>query len=103
MRPQMTIFCELLTKKLEPGGYIIYVFKNLDDNTYLMCTRLPNWECSNIDIGDIGYVDYKEVIAGIDTWYNNSSKAFIKYNYTGIYFNNFIHKVEKPIKEIQMT
>lgn len=98
----MTILCELLAKKEEPGGYIVYVFKNLDDHTYLMCTRLPNWDCSNIELGDIGYLDYKQVIAGIDEWYNQSSKNFIKYNYTGIYFNNFILKEDKIVKEIRM-
>lgn len=99
----MTIHCELLAKKQEPGGYTIYVFRDLDDYTYLMCTRLPNWECGNVEIGDIGYLDYRQVIAGIDTWYNQSIKDFVKYNYTGIYFNNFVPKKEKIVKEIRMV
>ena len=55
-----------------------------------MITRWPNWQHSNIDIGEIGYVTYKEVIAGQDTWWDGTK--FVPYNYTNIVFIKFVRK-----------
>jgi hypothetical protein len=88
----LTIHCKLLAKEHDFGGYIIYVFENLDDasfgHRYIMTTRWSNWEHKNIEIGEIGYLTYKEVIAGQDTWYDGSK--FIPYNYTNIIFIRFV-------------
>ena len=37
-----------------------------------MCVRWPNWECRQLKNGESGYLDFKEVRAGIDTWYDGS-------------------------------
>lgn len=91
----MTIKCKLLAKREEVGGYIVYVFQNLDDNSYLMCTRLPNWETPFLELGDIGFLEFKEVIAGVDQWYSRSDQQHYYYKYTGIYFLNFVEYKEK--------
>ena len=72
----MIIKAKLLALK-EDQKYIIYVFQNLDDNSYVMCTRLPNWESPVININDIGYLNYKEVIGGESEWYHKETKKNI--------------------------
>lgn len=90
----VTIYAKLLAKEHDLGGYTTYVFENLDNapfgHKYLMVTRWPNWQHSNIDIGEIGYVTYKEVIAGQDTWWDGTK--FVPYNYTNIVFIKFVRK-----------
>lgn len=83
-------------------GYTTYVFKNLDSvspfDKYIMTTRWPNWQHRNIDIGEIGYLTYKEVIAGQDTWWDGSQ--FIPYNYTNIVFIKFVKEKDNSSKDI---
>lgn len=98
----VTIYCKLLAKEHDIGGYTTYVFKNLDNapfgHQYLMCTRWPNWEHRNLDIGEKGYLTYKEVIAGVDSWYDG--KDFIPYNYTNIIFIKFVKENKDNLKQI---
>lgn len=86
------------------GGYITYVFQNLDSTNafdkYLMCTRFPNWGSPFIKLGDVGYVKYREVFGGVDEWYDRVKEVFVKYNYTDIHFLDFIY--DKP-KQDEIT
>jgi hypothetical protein len=75
----------------EELGYVTYVFKDLDTEEYVMCTKFPKWNSEPIGIGDCGYIEYKEIIAGKDTWYNGSEQ--IPYIYEGCQFIKFV-----PIK-----
>lgn len=90
------ILSELVALREDIGGYIVYVFsiKNgkLPYDKYIMCTRFPNWESPYIKIGDVGFLKYREVDAGIDKWFDGEN--FIKYKYTGVHFLDFIY--EKP-------
>lgn len=95
----MTVLhCELLAYQEDPGDYTIYVFKNLDYtgvlDRYIMCTKCPNWNSSPIEIGQRGYLKYKEIIAGKDSWYDSTSNDFIPYKYDGIQFFEFVK--DKP-------
>ncbi len=87
---------KLLALREECGGYIIYVFEIIGGippfEKYVMCTRFPNWETPFISIGDVGYLKYREVIAGKDIWYDGDK--FVPYKYTGIHFLDFV--LEKP-------
>lgn len=89
---------------IQPGQYTVYVFKNLDEQNnsllrYITVTRLPNWNCKNLEIGDIGYFECDYVNAG-DVYYQTSTGTQEKYNYTVCYLINFIEKQEKiKIKE----
>lgn len=58
-----------------------------------MTTRWPNWQHKHLELGEIGYLTYKEVVAGVDTWYDGDT--FIPYNYSNIIFIKFIEKEEK--------
>ena len=85
---------KLLTSSTDFGGYITYVFEKEEYTSaydhYVMCTRFPNWMHEHISIGDIGFLSYKEVEAGTDTWYDNESGMQIPYKYTGVHFLKFI-------------
>lgn len=78
---------------IRESQYTVYVFKNLEDGEYIMCTRLPNWKTPNINISDIGYLQYQIVKAG-DVYYDPNTDQKIKYNYSNIYFINFIDEKE---------
>lgn len=73
------------------GVYTMYVFKNLEDSTYVMCTKLPNWQTPDVTVGDIGFLNYQIVKAG-EEYYNPSTDETIKYLYSNIYFINFVQK-----------
>ena len=91
---KMVIKSKLLALK-EENSYITYDFQNLDDNTYLMCTRLPNWDSPLINIDDIGYLQYKEVIGGESEWYHKDTATKYKYSYDNTFFINFVPYTEK--------
>lgn len=83
----------------EDCGYITYVFENLDEcdilHKYLMCVRFPNWESPMLNIGDKGFVKYREVCAGLDKWYDKESDTFIPYKFTDIHFLDFVFEKQK--------
>lgn len=66
-----------------------------------MVTRLPNWQCREVEINEIGFLEYNSVIAGKDCWYQKETNTMIPYNYTNNYFINFIvEKEDNYSKEI---
>lgn len=101
MDGEIVIHGELVAQAQEFGDYTVYVFLNLDessvDTKYFMCTRMPNWEQPILDIGDKGYVAMKEVVAGVDKWYDRISDKFVNYGFSQVYFIKFIREVPKII------
>lgn len=97
-----TYFGEVVA--IQPGQYTVYVFKNLDecDNSllrYITATRLPNWNCKNLQIGDVGYIECEYINAG-DSYYQVATGQTNTYNYTVCYLINFIEKQQEvTIKE----
>ena len=87
---------ELLAVK--EGTYTMYVFKDLIENKFIMCTRLPNWQVQEINIGDVGYLKIKEVCAGDN--YVDVDNTKHNYKYDNIYFENFVAKSESKQKQI---
>lgn len=101
----ITIYSKLLAAEQDLMGYITYVFKCLESNVpfghqYCMVTRLPNWQCRDIEIGEIGYLTYNEVIAGKDKWFCPETGQMIPYNYTNIYFVKFVKEKADNSKDI---
>ena len=99
---QNTIRSKLVAK--QDGFYKNYVFQNLDQENnsifkYITVTLCPNWsiECE-IEIGDIGFLEYEFVEAGED-YFQRNSKEIKQYNFTTNYFLNFIREKEKINKE----
>lgn len=91
---KITIHAEMIDYKYEPGGYIVYIFRNLEskrwDTKYFMCTQVPNWDQPPIKLRDIGYLTIQEVIAGEDTWYDILSGQQVPYLYNNIYLVKFL-------------
>ena len=62
---EITLHVQLKAKYIDIGGYITYVFENLDfknyEDQYVMCVQFPNWNQSEIKINDIGYVNVRYV------------------------------------------
>lgn len=84
----VNIRVKLIAKQTDIFDYTTYAFQNIDTGEYVLCTRFPNWEHSIIEIGEEGILQFKEVIAGEDKWFNGTN--MIPYNYTGWHFIKFI-------------
>lgn len=78
---------------IREGNYTMYVFQKLDIDTYIMCTRLPNWQVPEIQIGDTGFLEYQNVIAG-EEYFDIVQEKMIRYLYSNIYFINFVQKID---------
>ena len=98
-----TIHAELVTFRHGCWGYITYIFRDIDrpDNDYISCVRFPNWDCADLRIGDVGFLKYKEVVAGDSRWYDWRDNKYVPYKYSGIHFLDFVY--EKPKEDIVMT
>ena len=79
------------------GGYIIYVFENLDckdhELKYFMCTRFPNWEHSEVNVGDVGYVNIRYAVEGNSEWYDGEKMNVYKNTYMV-----FLRFIKEPVK-----
>lgn len=92
----MTVLAQLIASDIDDLEYITYVFKCLDDNPvseYIMCVRYPNWNHKKVSLGEIGFLTFEEVRAGIDKWFDG--KRMIPYKYNAIQFLKFVEKKEK--------
>lgn len=95
----MTVLAKLVAREEDGLGYVIMVFECLDEEVrketkYIMTTQYPNWNHRKIEIEEVGYLNFVEIRAGIDKWFDG--KEFIPYNYNNIQFIKF---VKKPIKK----
>lgn len=80
---------------MEENPRKIYVFRNVnkdrnDEREYIMCTQSPNWNCSHIEIFQEGFLTFKDVRAGHDTYYSNALGRDVQYQYDGTYLLNFV-------------
>ena len=75
---------------IRQGTYTMYVFKSIETEEYIMCTRLPNWQVPEINVGDRGFLNYQKVNAGDE--YVTPGGERIVYRYSNVYFINFVNK-----------
>lgn len=98
-----TLYCEVLEKEEDLMGYQVLVFKNLNKapfgHEYCMVTVFPNWESRVPEIGEVGYLTYEEVFAGIDTYYDKLLDNMVKYNFNNFIFKRFIVKKEDNLQK----
>lgn len=80
-----TVLGQLVAKSEDVDGYITYVFKILDEENvkyakspYLMLIQYYNWVSNPIQIGEKGFVKYKEVEGGVDTWWDGEQHHYYK-------------------------
>ena len=71
--------------------YTNYVFKDNNSSEYIFCTRLPNWQIPEIEIEDIGYLQYQIVEAG-NSYVDPDTGEIILYRYNNSYLKNFVKK-----------
>lgn len=90
-----TVKAELIASETDPMDYTTYVFKLADPTDvlqigfkYIMCTRWPNWEHRQLKQGEVGFLNYSEIEAGKDTWFDG--KDLIPYRYDSVQFNKFV-------------
>ena len=90
--------CKVVAIEHDILDYHILVFKNLENSppfghSYIMVTVFPNWQSRIPDLNEKGYLEYIEVTAGDDKWYDKMDGTFKPYNYNFIQFLKFItHK-----------
>lgn len=96
---EVTSHVKLLAKK--EGNYIVYVFKNLTNNSYIMCTKLPNWQVPDINIGDIGFLTTQLILAG-EKYFDRTSNTSMFYRFSNIYFINFINEQKILNNQIEL-
>jgi hypothetical protein len=87
---------KLLASRNEGMGYMVYVFECLEfrikiNTPYIMCTKFPNWDHRELQIGEIGFLEFKEIIAGKTTWFDGTNDILCKHDNI-----QFIRFVEKP-------
>lgn len=91
-----TVSAKLVAREVDPLGYVTYVFETPDlESKYLMCVQFKNWDHRLLQIGEVGYVTYREIIAGMDKWFDGND--FIPYRYDNIQFIKFIPKIETSL------
>ena len=94
---EVTYHAKFLAESVDYMGYITYVFENLDhtswDDHYIMCVRFPNWNQAAFNIDDIGFLNIRNVEAGVDKWFDGTD--FNSYRYTNTIFMKFV--LEKPL------
>lgn len=94
---EITLHVKLVAKAIDIGNYITYVFENLNykdfESQYVMCVQFPNWNQSEIIIGDVGYVNVRYVKEGVSQWYDGEKMNV--YKYTNVVFLKFIKEQEK--------
>lgn len=94
----MVTLCKLVAKEIDFFGYITYVFENLEEymikkTKYIMTIRYPNWNHKDLKLGEIGYLQFEEIRAGVDKWFDG--KEMIPYRYNAIQFLKFVDKPEE--------
>lgn len=94
---EITLRVVLRAKSIDMYGYITYVFENLNYdeyyNQYFMCIQFPNWDQSEININDVGYVHMRYVKEGVSEWYDGEKLNVYKNTYTV-----FLKFIKEPTK-----
>jgi hypothetical protein len=101
----ITLRCELVAKESDLLDYQNLVFKNLEPNPpfgkqYILCVRFPNWQHRELEVGEIGFLTYKETVAGRDHWYDSTTGKEVPYNYSNLIFIKFVKEPDNSKKDI---
>lgn len=92
------IKARLVASREDPGDYTKYVFQNVETGSYVLCTKFPNWDTPPIQLNETGYLKYKEIIAGRETWYDHVNNMYIPYKFDADQFIDFI--IEPKIHDV---
>jgi hypothetical protein len=97
--------CQLIAKECDSLNYHTLVFKVMEKDcpfghSYCMVTVFPNWESRIPEIEEKGYLEYDEVEAGKDTYYDRITGSIMKYNFSNLIFKRFVKKQDNSNKNI---
>ena len=101
----MVALVKLVADEHNPLDYTTYVFECLEDEMrketkYILCTRFPNWDHRALKLGEIGYLEFEEIRAGMDKWFDGNT--MVPYRYNMIQFIRFITKPEETDEEYRI-
>lgn len=65
-----------------------------------MVTVFPNWESRIPEVEENGYLEYDEVEAGKDTYYDRTTDSIVKYNFSNLIFKRFVREQDNSNKNI---
>lgn len=85
----LTIKVKFICKKI--GIYSNYVFQDMNNMQYIMCTVLPNWDVPIINSDDIGFLTFEYAQRG-ETYLDKNLQEQ-RYKYTKFYFKDFIKEL----------
>lgn len=85
----LTIKAKFICKRV--GIYSNYVFQDVDNSEYIMCTVLPNWEIPVINSEDIGFLTFEKAVRG-ETYLDKNLQEH-QYKYSKYYFKDFIKEL----------
>jgi len=71
-------------------GYTTYVFQDVVNYEFIMVTRVPNWKGEPPQLLQEGFMKYKFVRGGQDSYYDTEKGQFKTYQYTNHYFLDFV-------------
>lgn len=78
---------------------VFQVLKNSDE--FIICTVLPNWGIPEINVGDIGFLQYNIIRPG-DEYLDIETGEIKLYRYRQNYVNNFILSSEIKNKQQEL-
>ena len=74
----------------EEGAYTVYVFEDLTTHDFIMCSKCPNWNGEDPVMLQEGFMQFKHVKGGKDTYFEASSGTHKCYQFTATYFQSFV-------------
>lgn len=94
----VTIYCKILV--IRECQYTDIVVEDLnrdvtDDLKYVTVVKTPNWEAPQLNVGDVGYLQFQSVQGGKSKWFNKDEGDFEIYKYTNNYFLNFFKEKDE--------
>ena len=97
MLDTITIYCRILI--IDENQYTNIVVEDLrrnydDDYKYITVVKLPNWENVEMNIGDVGYLQFQSVEGGKTQYFKRLCEDFEVYKYSNNYFINFFKEKE---------
>lgn len=97
MLQTITIYCKILV--IDQNQYTNIVVEDLrreyaDDLKYVTVTVLPNWEIKDVELGNIGYLQFQSVEGGKTQYFKRVCEDFETYKYTNNYFISFLKEKE---------
>lgn len=88
-----TIKCCVL--EVQEGLYSNLVVQDLATEKFLLLTVFPNWQGEIPKKGDIGYIEFEFVKAGVDKYFDKAQSQHFVYSNTYMFFKTYVKDTGK--------